>query len=207
MSQRLISRRAIGILRTAQSTSNALRLPLRAASTSNTIRQNPNHGPSQPRLFSSSSTSRSIMPEHEDPPAPKPEPTYHVSDPTPLSEEAYATLSEQLMEQILTKVEEVQEEREDVDVEYSAGVLNVTFPPAGTYVINKQPPNKQIWLSSPISGPKRFDWVVAGEGMESKEGSGVGEWMYLRDGSTLSELLRKELGISVVPDASRGGEV
>uniref|UniRef100_A0A914RUA2 Frataxin n=1 Tax=Parascaris equorum TaxID=6256 RepID=A0A914RUA2_PAREQ len=25
----------------------------------------------------------------------------------------------------------------------------------GTYVINKQTPNRQIWLSSPISGPKR----------------------------------------------------
>lgn len=69
------------------------------------------------------------MPEHEDPPAPKPEPTYHVSDPTPLSEEAYATLSEQLMEQILTKVEEVQEEREDVDVEYSVSLAFVHFNP------------------------------------------------------------------------------
>ncbi|KAF2224740.1 Frataxin-like domain-containing protein [Elsinoe ampelina] len=143
------------------------------------------------------------MPEHEDPPPSKPESTYHINDPTPLSDEEYATLSEQFMEQIVTKVEEVQEEREDVDVEYSAGVLSVTFPPAGTYVINKQPPNKQIWLSSPISGPKRYDWVVAGEGMESKEGSGVGEWMYLRDGSTLSELLRKELGISVVGDVGK----
>ena len=30
-------------------------------------------------------------------------------------------------------------------------------PNVGTYVINKQTPNKQIWLSSPISGPKRYD--------------------------------------------------
>ena len=33
------------------------------------------------------------------------------------------------------------------------------MPPKGTYVLNKQPPNKQIWLSSPVSGPKRYDWV------------------------------------------------
>ena len=26
----------------------------------------------------------------------------------------------------------------------------------GVYVINKQTPNKQIWLSSPISGPQRY---------------------------------------------------
>ena len=28
----------------------------------------------------------------------------------------------------------------------------------GTYVINKQSPNRQIWLSSPVSGPKRYDF-------------------------------------------------
>lgn len=78
-----------------------------------------------------------------------------------------------------------------------AGVLNITYPPNGTYVLNKQPPNKQIWLSSPISGPKRFDWVVTGESMHQKEGAGSGDWVYLRDGTSLTALLRKELGITV----------
>lgn len=64
-------------------------------------------------------------------------------------------------------------------------------------MINKQPPNKQIWLASPTSGPKRYDWVVDGEGMTEKEGGGSGDWVYLRDGSSLTELLRKELGIAV----------
>lgn len=67
----------------------------------------------------------------------------------------------------------------------------------GTYIINKQPPNKQIWLSSPTSGPKRYDYVLGGEGMHEKEGTGQGDWVYLRDGSSLTELLRKELGITV----------
>lgn len=78
-----------------------------------------------------------------------------------------------------------------------AGVLTLVFPPNGSYVINKQTPNKQIWLSSPISGPKRYDWVVLGEGQDQKEGGGKGEWMYLRDGSTLSDLMRKEIGIDL----------
>uniref|UniRef100_A0A183BJ70 ferroxidase n=1 Tax=Globodera pallida TaxID=36090 RepID=A0A183BJ70_GLOPA len=44
------------------------------------------------------------------------------------------------------------------DVSYSMGVLTAHIGPSvGTYVINKQNPNKQIWLSSPISGPKRYD--------------------------------------------------
>lgn len=33
--------------------------------------------------------------------------------------------------------------------------------------------------------------------MNEKEGSGEGEWIYLRDGSSLEEILRKELGFSV----------
>lgn len=70
-----------------------------------------------------------------------------------------------------------------------AGVLTLVFPPAGTYVLNKQPPNRQIWLSSPISGPKRYDYV-------EKEG-GRGRWIYLRDGTTLSDVMRKEIGIKL----------
>jgi frataxin len=75
--------------------------------------------------------------------------------------------------------------------------MSITLPPHGTYVLNKQPPNKQIWLSSPVSGPKRYDWVVIGEGLNQKEGGGVGDWIYLRDGTSLTDLLRKELGIEV----------
>jgi frataxin len=70
-----------------------------------------------------------------------------------------------------------------------AGVLTIVFPPHGTYVINKQPPNRQIWLSSPVSGPKRYDYVCL------NEDKGRGDWVYLRDGSTMSGLLREEMGV------------
>lgn len=75
--------------------------------------------------------------------------------------------------------------------------MNVTFPDLGTYVINKQPPNKQIWLSSPKSGPKRYDYVVYGEGQAQKEDTAVGDWVYLRDGSTVNQLFREELDIDL----------
>jgi frataxin len=79
-------------------------------------------------------------------------------------------------------------------------------------VINKQPPNRQIWLSSPVSGPKRYDWVISSDSQSHKhdstidsgdDGSTGGKWIYLRDGSLLSDLLRKELGVEVKlgPDA------
>jgi frataxin-like iron-binding protein CyaY len=41
-------------------------------------------------------------------------------------------------------------ESNDYDVMYSTGVLTLKTD-KGTYVMNKQPPNRQIWLSSPIS--------------------------------------------------------
>lgn len=67
----------------------------------------------------------------------------------------------------------------------------------GEYVINKQPPNKQIWLSSPVSGPKRFDYVLLSEGQNDKQDTATGAWVYLRDGTTLDEILQSETGISL----------
>jgi frataxin len=38
------------------------------------------------------------------------------------------------------------------DVQLAMGVLKLTLgPQAGTVVVNKQPPNQQLWLSSPVS--------------------------------------------------------
>ena len=67
----------------------------------------------------------------------------------------------------------------------------------GVYVINKQPPNKQIWLSSPTSGPKRFDYVMLGDGQQDKQDTASGDWIYLRDGSKLTDILRDELGVDI----------
>ncbi|EMF17763.1 Frataxin [Sphaerulina musiva SO2202] len=154
---------------------------------------------SQPRWLSISHAARAgIMPESEDPKPPNDEVMAPGNQqPAQLSEDEYQELSDVQMDLICEKAEAMQESREDVEVEYSAGVLNIVFPPNGTYVINKQPPNKQIWLSSPISGPKRYDWVVSGESMHQKEGGGQGEWVYLRDGTRLNALLSKELGLAI----------
>jgi len=64
---------------------------------------------------------------------------------------------------------------------FQDGVLTVQFGvPHGTYVINRQTPNLQIWLSSPISGPKRYDFHD-------------GRWIYRHDGVSLHELLNQEI--------------
>ncbi|KAL7416960.1 Frataxin-like domain-containing protein [Mrakia frigida] len=102
-----------------------------------------------------------------------------------LTEEQYGKLSDVTMDKLHDSLEELVEGEEGGEggweVEYSSGVLTLSMGSHGTYVINKQPPNKQIWLSSPLSGPKRFDYV--------KESG----WIYLRDGTTLGGLMRDEL--------------
>lgn len=86
-----------------------------------------------------------------------------------------------------------------------SGVMTLRLP-FGTYVLNKQPPNKQIWLSSPKSGPKRYDWVVVNEGQDVKEGTGHGEWVYTRDGTTINELFEQETGVDLsMPIPHSGG--
>lgn len=39
---------------------------------------------------------------------------------------------------------------EDADIELSQGVLTLKLGALGTYVINKQAPNRQLWMSSPV---------------------------------------------------------
>ena len=80
------------------------------------------------------------------------------------------------------KLEEIVEDigLPDSDLEYSQGVLTLELGQHGTYVINKQSPNKQIWMSSPVSGPIRYDWQN-------------GVWQYKRDGHQLHQRLQNEL--------------
>ncbi|KAM3940186.1 frataxin, mitochondrial [Leptodactylus fuscus] len=73
----------------------------------------------------------------------------------------------------------------DYDVSFGNGVLTVKVGGnIGTYVINKQTPNRQIWLSSPTSGPKRYDWTGK-------------SWVYAHDGVSLHQLLEQELSLAL----------
>ncbi|CBX93506.1 similar to mitochondrial chaperone Frataxin [Plenodomus lingam JN3] len=151
------------------------------------------------RAFQSSTGSRSIMPDAENPAPKESEPIDEPKVATGLTAEEFHERADHYLNELVQRLEEAQEKDPGIEVDYSAGVLEVTLQ-ENTFVLNKQPPNKQIWLSSPLSGPKRFDWVVSQEGMDFKEGGGVGDWIYLRDGSSLTEILRKELGVDVSVD-------
>ncbi|KAJ1531027.1 hypothetical protein ONE63_005857 [Megalurothrips usitatus] len=96
----------------------------------------------------------------------------------------FEEVCDQTLESLTDLFEELVEEAdhlEGTDVNYSDGVLTVQFgEPYGTYVINRQTPNEQIWLSSPTSGPKRYDFLN-------------GAWVYRHDGVHLHELLSDEI--------------
>ncbi|TDL28566.1 Frataxin [Rickenella mellea] len=110
-----------------------------------------------------------------------PPPMLQVSD---IPMERYHALSDATMDTLLESLETVLDMlgSSRYEVEYSSGVLTLNLAEHGTYVINKQPPNKQIWLSSPFSGPKRYDYISTADG-----------WFYSRDGRSMGNLLEEEL--------------
>jgi len=69
---------------------------------------------------------------------------------------------------------------EDTDLQYAMGVLTINLGPLGTFVINKQVPNRQLWLSSPVSGPFRYDFKSS-------------DWVYARDKHRLVDKLAIEI--------------
>ncbi|KAK3834833.1 MAG: hypothetical protein JOS17DRAFT_737898 [Linnemannia elongata] len=110
-----------------------------------------------------------------------PEPTYSLSD---LSEDDYHTVSDASMDRMVEYFEDLGDEYEipGYDVEYQSGVMTLKLGDKGTYVVNKQPPNKQLWLSSPTSGPKRYDFDAEHQ-----------VWFYGRDHHSLKYLLDTEI--------------
>ncbi|KAH9890908.1 Frataxin [Cubamyces lactineus] len=128
-------------------------------------------------------------------------PVRHFATPPPqvkpsaLPMHLYHQYADATMDTMLESLENLLDEMGDPEseVEYSSGVLTLKLGSKGTYVINKQPPNKQIWLSSPFSGPKRYDYV------EEQD-----DWVYSRDGRSLSDLLNQELSDAFGRDIDLG---
>uniref|UniRef100_A0A673V2G1 Frataxin, mitochondrial n=1 Tax=Suricata suricatta TaxID=37032 RepID=A0A673V2G1_SURSU len=107
-----------------------------------------------------------------------------LGGPGSLDETTYERLAEETLDSLAEFFEDLEDKPYTLEVyavSFGSGVLTVKLGgDLGTYVINKQTPYKQIWLSSPFSGPKCYDWT--GE-----------SWVYVHDGVSLNELLATEL--------------
>lgn len=99
-----------------------------------------------------------------------------------LDESRFTALADPLLERIADAVEDAFDK---ADADLHAGILTITLPGLGQYVINKHGPNREIWLSSPKSGAHHFGWTG-------------GKWVSTRDsGLELLSLIENEIGVIV----------
>lgn len=74
-----------------------------------------------------------------------------------LDETGFSTLADHMLERINDAVDEAL--GDEIDVDLLGGILTLSLNAGGQYVINKHAPNREIWLSSPISGAAHFAYV------------------------------------------------
>ena len=99
-----------------------------------------------------------------------------------LDESRFVSLADHLIERIADAVED---NLDTADADIHSGILTITIPGQGQYVINKHTPNREIWVSSPKSGAYHFAWRDE-------------VWVSTRDASVaLVPLLSAELGVSL----------
>lgn len=96
-----------------------------------------------------------------------------------MDDSAFETQAEQILARLQTQIEDA---LDDVDVELRGGILTLELADGRQYVINKHSPNRQIWLSSPISGAAHFVHDAA-----------TGAWRSTRSDAELHRLLADEL--------------
>jgi len=100
-----------------------------------------------------------------------------------LSEKDFLLRSEQSLHEIVDIAESLEEYADIMDVSYSQGVVSINIDKIGSWVINKQAPNRQIWWSSPFSGPRRYEFI----------GNENGKWVCSKSNSALLDDISMEL--------------
>ncbi|MBM3534924.1 MAG: iron donor protein CyaY [Alphaproteobacteria bacterium] len=100
-----------------------------------------------------------------------------------LDEPSFVRLADETLKYLLATIEDAL--ADDLDIDLEGGILTIRLEAGGIYVINKQAPNRQIWLASPASGAWHFDY---------REGPGkAARWIATKGGGRLSDLLSREL--------------
>lgn len=96
-----------------------------------------------------------------------------------VDESRFAAAADQLLNHMADTIDEVLGEH--IDAELQGGILTLSLESGGQYVINKHGPNRQIWMSSPVSGASHYDFAD-------------GQWCSTREPTArLTEVLAAEL--------------
>jgi frataxin len=81
---------------------------------------------------------------------------------------------ESLAEATLSRLQaQIEAAFDDVDIELRGGILTLELDDGRAYVINKHTPNRQIWLSSPVSGATHFAPDAQGRVWRSTRGEAL----------------------------------
>lgn len=99
----------------------------------------------------------------------------------------FNTAADELLELVETSVDALDCAAVE-DVSCNGGVLTLETAERGTFILNKQAPNVQLWLSSPISGPHHYDMITT-----TQEGKEKVSWRSDNDGHDLVAKLEQEL--------------
>jgi len=98
------------------------------------------------------------------------------------SESEYHRIADETLGRIELNVTPLEDTVDGFDLSNAMGVLTIKLGKLGTYVINKQSANKQIWWSSPISGPRRYNYDSTQQ-----------QWVSSRDGHNMLDSLQQEI--------------
>ena len=102
-----------------------------------------------------------------------------------MSETKFHELADHTLDAIQQLLGPLENELDAADISYSQGVLNIDLGVSGFWVINKQTPNRQLWWSSPLSGPRRYEF--------NDRGAGISAWRATADGIDLLTQLQREM--------------
>ena len=97
-----------------------------------------------------------------------------------MDERAFETLADQTLAAMLARIED--QAGDVLDADLLGGILTIDLDDGRQYVINKHAPNRQIWLSSPVSGASHYAWDEPAR-----------DWRSTRGGGSLTRLLADEL--------------
>jgi iron-sulfur cluster assembly protein CyaY len=92
----------------------------------------------------------------------------------------FESLADATLARLQTAIEDA--DCDDLDAEVVNGILTIELESGARYLLNRHGPNRELWLSSPVSGAWHFAW-----------NPGEGAWISTRGSDRLEILLGREL--------------